>query len=468
MMEVHEYSPFGKDLSDVCAADLAMLRGVPEGWYIEYKRVFPGVQSAAKSISAFANSYGGWLFYGIEEGTEGRLAGSFPGIPCDELGRVEQHIRQAVSAYVSPPTYFEVRTFKGPDQSTGLSAERAVVVVRVPRGHNAPYLHGSGRIYRRVADESDPTHETDRHFLDLLWKRGEKQREEFSDFVKRKPQLGSSEQHTTLVRLLFFTDPWLERTSKSGLELKQFSALMGDEDPKSGGIRFDNIFTHSTGFIARYVHNNDPGGHVLTWKYRMVGISEITLPLNTVNLIHNDEILRFLNGYDQAYAFLALCRRQGLNSGWLVDLSQLYSLLGSLTVRLFTLLEAQGQDLPVFLKAQIIGAWRRVPFLDLPDFMHFVERYGIPVIQDEECFAPPGTDPDTCLELTPFDDEAGQPQKNPYLSAGVIFATICLALGVPHSIFWFHQDAEEGALERLLKLGPRAVSVSSQRINEAG
>jgi predicted HTH transcriptional regulator len=77
-----EYSPFQKDFVQLDASDLTALRTVAEGWYVEYKREVPNASSIAKSVSAFANTYGGWLFYGIEEKSRDEpVAGAFPGIP---------------------------------------------------------------------------------------------------------------------------------------------------------------------------------------------------------------------------------------------------------------------------------------------------------------------------------------------------------------------------------------------------
>ena len=39
-------------------------------------------------------------------------------------------------------------------------------MVSVPYGHDAPYIHSRGVVYRRKADESDPVKETDREIDD--------------------------------------------------------------------------------------------------------------------------------------------------------------------------------------------------------------------------------------------------------------------------------------------------------------
>ena len=64
------YSLFAKPLADLNVADLSVLRYVPEGWYVEYKREVPSPKPLAKAVAAFANTYGGWLFLGIEESSE--------------------------------------------------------------------------------------------------------------------------------------------------------------------------------------------------------------------------------------------------------------------------------------------------------------------------------------------------------------------------------------------------------------
>ena len=69
------YNPFSKHLDDLEPSDLSILRDVAEGWYVEYKIAVPSPNSIAKSISSFANTYGGWLFYGVAESHDGRREG---------------------------------------------------------------------------------------------------------------------------------------------------------------------------------------------------------------------------------------------------------------------------------------------------------------------------------------------------------------------------------------------------------
>ena len=56
------YNPFDVPFSLITTESLKTLCDVSEGWYVEYKEKVPNPSSIAKSISAFANTYGGWLF----------------------------------------------------------------------------------------------------------------------------------------------------------------------------------------------------------------------------------------------------------------------------------------------------------------------------------------------------------------------------------------------------------------------
>lgn len=102
-----KYDPFsGKDFESLNSLDLAVLTEVSEGWYVEYKRETSRPDAIAKSISALANTYGGWLFYGIDEKSKVEaVAGSFPGIATKELEASLSRIRHAVAQLVSPPEF---------------------------------------------------------------------------------------------------------------------------------------------------------------------------------------------------------------------------------------------------------------------------------------------------------------------------------------------------------------------------
>ena len=163
------YRPFADDLDEVAPEDLVRLMDVHEGWYVEYKRELVGNRDLAKSLSSFANQYGGWLFLGIQEDAASNVAAGFPGIPDSEVQNALDSIRNSAKDLLNPPVFYNVRKFEGPIESITLPDGRTIIVVQVPEGPNSPYIHNDGRIYRRVGDSSQPTPVTDRatpRFLD--------------------------------------------------------------------------------------------------------------------------------------------------------------------------------------------------------------------------------------------------------------------------------------------------------------
>src|ERR1043166_6158373 len=114
-MSVDAYSPFDKPLQHLEAADLAILQTTHEGWYVEYKAEIASASSIAKSISAFSNTYGGWLFYGIQEKSKDEtIAGQFPGIARSDVDVANQRIRQAAASHIAPSPYFNIKIIWGP------------------------------------------------------------------------------------------------------------------------------------------------------------------------------------------------------------------------------------------------------------------------------------------------------------------------------------------------------------------
>lgn len=469
---MYSYNPFPKTIDALCSSDLAKLREVQEGWYVEYKRQFPDIASAAKSLSAFANTFGGWLFYGIEENSQTRTAGAFPGIDRKLIPQVEEWLRQAASASVTPTPFFEHKIVYGPDSEIGLLENRAVVVIYVPQGNNTPYLHLSGRIYRRVGEASDPIPEKDRHSLDLLLQRGQNRRAEFANFISQERKLSDMEMSASYITLFFFADPWGSRGLRSKIDFERFAHLMTDASPESGWIPFDNIFTASDGFVARQVKNNDPYRRVFTWKYYRNCISEVTIPLNSVEIASNVDARRFMDGYEQAPRFFELCAAHKLTNGRLLDLSQSYSILSSIMMRLSRIYEIEGLTWPVFVKARITGTWRAVPFLDISDFTAFIDAHGIPLVQEQECYAPFGTDPDSCLEISErkfgenIEDVVQRSMIARSVDACMILFEIAKALGLHYSAVGYspsRNEDEDDWTTKLSSMGERAIEVSKRR-----
>ena len=114
------YTPFDVDLHEVTSTHLADLQDVSEGWYVEYKSQLPQPRDLAKSISSFANRYGGWLILGIKDDPNDNTAASFPGISTSSVPSAIQQLRDATKDLLQPTVPFFHRILKGPIDEVSL------------------------------------------------------------------------------------------------------------------------------------------------------------------------------------------------------------------------------------------------------------------------------------------------------------------------------------------------------------
>ena len=202
-----EYNPFGKRLAELEATDLEKLRQVSEGWYIEYKSALPTPNKVAKAVAAFANTYGGWLFIGIEEAqNRQRTAGGFPGLDATKIAGEDERLRNSIAANIFPTPYFETKHIYGSTDAT-LPPSRAVIVIFVPRSSETPHIHSDGRIYRRVGDQSDPKHEVDPYQVQKLSARKADLESKVEERLALAPPLPQGERGLSLVDVIIRPRP---------------------------------------------------------------------------------------------------------------------------------------------------------------------------------------------------------------------------------------------------------------------
>lgn len=388
------FNPFRKPFDELDPGDLARLRHVAEGWYVEYKEVVPSASSIAKSVAAFANHHGGWLFYGIAGSRNGQnTAETFPGLPTLNLPRLQERIRDSIAAHVDPTPHFRLRVMMGPCEEIGLGPDRAVVAIQVPLGRDAPFVHSSGRIYRRIADRSDPVHETDRRVLDLLWERGARARKRFLEIFEKTPELSQAEEGVPLVTLLLLRDPLFEQGTTTELTYDQFVDLMSNKE--AAGIPFDSFSSTPEGYMARQVSGKPPGQVTVSWLHRADGTSVFTSPLRFGSL----DQLELNDTYVFTASFCETVARLGAESSSWVDLNILLAIAKSTVARQLDLLGAGNLPEEVSLLARIEGVWRKIPFVDTDQYVASIERQGLPVIQTDVLSIPWRWDLDAAIPL---------------------------------------------------------------------
>ena len=426
-----KYTPFDKDLHAIEAVDLASLKQASEGWYIEYKREVPDATSIAKSISAFANTYGGWLFYGIEEESkENPVAGAFPGISRADVDPALQRMRQAVAGQVNPSPHFESKVIWGPCDAIGLPADRAIVCAQVPWSPNAPHVHKKGCIYRRVADGSEARPENDRFILDQLWHRADDIRRQYKEWHDRDPEFSEAESKQTYVRLLLVADLWLDRGAWLEAGDADVRAILGEKQGMLSAIPFDTVYTSADGFVGRQLANNDPHNLTLTWRLRRALVSEVLIPLPLYTPSGPELLRREMHGYDNIGRFVDILHRYKHASPRVVDLNYLFNVLIGV-VEIQRRLTAKATWIHgFFAKAKLLNAWRTTPFIDVPAILDSFETFGLPMCLNASVTSPRGTDPDTFVEVPEYTQLESESARI-LVQAFTIFSPIARAFGIP-------------------------------------
>ena len=464
-MNTNTYSPFDNSLSDLQTKDLQNLKHASEGWYIEYKSEVPNASALAKSISAFANTYGGWLFLGVlEESKENSVAGTFPGINREHVDSTLQRIRKSAADLLNPTPHFEIKVLWGPEASIGLNRDSAIICAWIPQSTAAPHVHKSGRIYRRVSDSSEPRAENDRYILDQLWRRADDLKKNHEKWYEKDPEFSEAETEVPFVRLMLIADPWMiQDVWLEANENKVRAAL--EETSGVSSIPFDNVYTSSRGFIGRQLRNNDVHNLTLTWKLYRDLVSDVIVPLPLHQPTQTDELGFNLVGYKHSEQFINILDSYKISTLRIVDLNFLFNiLLGVVEIqeRLCRLADWTGS---YFFKIKLLNFWRTIPYIDVPEIMERFRLYGPPMCLDSISSFPSGTGPENYIEVKRYNSLETDIHRF-LIQAITMFSSVAILFGIPN---WFSYDQGSDVTpfhQSLYEAGIRALE--KQRIKNSG
>ncbi len=349
-----------------------------------------------------------------------------------ELDPKLQRLRQAVASHVTPSPYYDLKILWGPVSEIGLEEDRCVVAIYVPMSTNTPHVHKSGVIYRRVGDASEPIAETDRFFLDQLWRRSEELTKEYKDFLDKEPLFTDNERRLPFIRLVMLPDPWRNHELHMNLSISEARATMNVNDSPVSSLPFNTVHTRAAGgFIARQADaGNDPHFLGLTWRFWPDAVSDVLIPLNVFEADDATELESLLQGYSCAKRFANAMKTQRHQEIRAADFNYLLSVLvGAINIqeRLHTKVGWNGA---IFAKMHILNAGRVSPFIDVTSVLEDFEKFGIPICFDDKIEIPPGSDPESFFEV-PTHSEVLSPESRVLARAWHLFDTVARAFGIP-------------------------------------
>jgi hypothetical protein len=107
--------------------------------------------------------------------------------------------------------------------------------------------------------------------------------------------------------------------------------------------------------------------------------------------------------------------------------------------------------------------WRTVPFVDVATVLDGFEADGLPFCLDATVTSPPGTEPESFLEVPPFAEIASE-EARVILQALTVFAPIARAWGFPTEML---QAGDPMFFSLLQQAGIRAMAVQARKAEGA-
>lgn len=121
---------------------------IPEGVHLDYKGDFPsGNEKLAKTIAAFANTWGGVLIIGVED-EDSKPKPPFVGIQYRD--KLHEKVEDIVFDHIRPPIFGEIQVAPNEEKS------KAFIVIRIPQSNDAHVLNKDGAVYIRTGRSSRP------------------------------------------------------------------------------------------------------------------------------------------------------------------------------------------------------------------------------------------------------------------------------------------------------------------------
>lgn len=149
---------FDKLLSDVSYDDILELsyEKIDESIILDYKQELNDT-SIIKQVTAFSNTKGGYLVYGIAETGKGGHPQSINGVDRDTN---TERLEQIILSNIVPRVSVQMRKIPIPD------TDRIILVVQIPEGQNKPYYNNHDKkYYKRYNFSATPMDENEIEWL---------------------------------------------------------------------------------------------------------------------------------------------------------------------------------------------------------------------------------------------------------------------------------------------------------------
>lgn len=386
------FNPFDKPIGEALAvADLQLLisRSVSEGYYVEYKGQMQSNDKIAKSIAALANTHGGWYFVGVEVDKTHNVATNICGFSLSATPDPIATVRDVAKSRISPPPVFY-------PQVVNMTSDLVVLVVYVPEDQDTPFLTKDGRIYRRIADSSDPVYEKDRYAIDQLYAQGQENVSRFERFCNDSRVFAKSESGVGWVNIFLAPYPngMLDKkdllTEKDSLEKllqrskEQIAVSLFEKLGISGSVPFTSGQVTHRSVILRQVAPMHVAFNSLTIEFFTDGSAKFFIPLPYAIEVTQCDVPEEVESHVVEKAlrsYIATDRTE--HSLQYLHFFSMEKLCAAI-LHLVNYYVDWLRDVPLLtaFKAAVVlnEVWRYAPFADVDEWGWHVAKYGIPIM----------------------------------------------------------------------------------------
>lgn len=432
-------------LEDISVEHVHEIKMLEEGWFVEFKSSFTDTAKIAKSISSFANAYGGVLIVGIQETAKGRKFDHFTPLSKDEAEETILRFRHAVESHLNPCPFFESKLISIQNFDAAESDDKWIVFVKIPKGEKAPYLHSSGAIYTRKGDSSSPVALMDQSLLERLWSDRAKKTGETDSRINFLLEQSASD----LPRLdIFITRTGSPGRASKAINFKEFIEVASQPVFPGNPPLLDNFYPIDSSFVARRTEGAlDNLG--ITWDFDWHRyIHHIHIPLachewegfGLNNERSGNERIAALENY--------LVSRKEFEGKriFIVDLTLSMFIMSAIFYMVSKLHLNEGSKDKFSINIKASSVKKVVVYSGLPRYNEHLENMGLPYIHRDIGFLSSSMNPDDWLEFRmiendkAFYENANLDARNTFLN----FIDIAQALGISRHVLLGQHDSSSG------------------------
>lgn len=393
------FNPFNKRLDELELDDLKKLieNQVKEGFYIEYKSDFPSGKKIAKSISSFANTYGGWYFIGIEDEEGTNIAKELVGFDLNEHRQPQEKIRNIVREHIQPIPNFYMKLIK-------IDEDRGILVIHIPESFETPHILSDGVIYRRNGEESSPIKETDRYTLDKLYQKSINFENRVKNFFYDPFGMTEAEYRSDIpfIKLYFipkrFYEIKINEFYKNSyldkiVDLINESEYIVDEYDITHNVPFDNITRSTNSIILRQTTNNKIGFANLTVEFFINGAAKIRIPIPSFTIDTP------IDSKKECLSALHSILGDDLDYFRLVNVYAMIFPIRFTIMKYIKFLKMSKINSKILMKIELENIYRLIPYLENEFYIRYLEKYHIPACMYENKSIPDVHDPKPWMEF---------------------------------------------------------------------